>query len=102
MKLALKQYLSSLKESKELDSIFPDLLSTMNIVVISRPQIGVRQNGVDLAAVGRDLDTMEKMLFLFIIKCGNIGRKDWDSGLQSIRQTLNEIKDIYFLLKGYR
>lgn len=95
MILAIKQYLSTLKESKELDAILPDLLTVMGIKTISKPLIGTRQNGVDIAAVGKGPDDKEDKLFLFVIKCGDLGRKDWDSGEQSIRQSLNDIDDVY-------
>ena len=95
MKLVIQQYLSSLKESKELDALLPDLLLVMNIRPTVKPQIGVRQHGVDLAAIGKDSNDGMTKLFLFVIKCGDIGRKEWDSGIQSVRQTLNEIADSY-------
>lgn len=87
MKLVIQQYLSTLKESKELDAILPDLLLVMNIRPITKPQIGVRQHGVDLAAVGKDPDDGITKVYLFAIKCGDIGRKEWDSSVQSVRQT---------------
>ena len=95
MKLVIQQYLSTLKESKELDVILPDLLLTMNIQPIIKPQIGVRQQGVDLAAVGIDPEDGIKKLFLFVIKCGDIGRNEWDTGKQAVRPTLNEINDTF-------
>lgn len=52
MKLIIREYLSLLKESKELDWLIPDLLLSMGIEPFSYPQIGVRQYGVDVAAVG--------------------------------------------------
>lgn len=94
MKLVIREYISLLKESKELDKLLPDLLLTMGIEPISKPQIGVRQYGVDLAAVGTDEDNIKK-LFLFTIKQGDIGRSDWNSGVQAVRQSLDDIKDVY-------
>jgi hypothetical protein len=94
MKLIIREYLSLLKESKEIDRMLPDLLLAMGIEPIIKAQIGVRQYGVDVAAVGPDEDGVKK-LFLFIIKQGNIGRSDWDSNNQSVRQSLDEIKDVY-------
>ena len=67
MKLAIKQYLSTLKESKELDAILPDLLTVMGIKTISKPLIGTRQNGVDVAAIGKEPNEKEEKLFLFVI-----------------------------------
>ena len=54
MRLVLLEHLRMLRESGEFDALFPDLLLAMKIVPISKPQIGVRQAGVDIAAVGKD------------------------------------------------
>lgn len=95
MKLIIKEYLSLLKESKELDSLIPELLLAMGHEVISKPQIGVRQNGVDVESTGMDEDGIKKV-FLFTIKEGDFGRSDWDNGtLQAVRASLNEIIDSY-------
>ena len=94
MKLLLKDYLASLRERDELDAVVPDLLSEMGFHVYSRPSIGTRQYGVDMAAVGSDDDGVEKV-FLFSIKAGNLTRTDWNSTLQSLRPSLDEIKDHY-------
>lgn len=95
MKLIIKEYLSLLKESKELDSLIPELLLAMGHEVISKPQIGPRQYGVDVASIGRDTDGIKKV-FLFSIKQGDFGRIDWDNGtLQAVRPSLNEIIDSY-------
>jgi len=64
--------------------------------VISTPRLGTRQKGVDVAAVGPDGDDGgERKYFAFVIKRGDIGRSDWDDGPQSIRQSLNEVRDSY-------
>lgn len=97
MNLLLKEYLSLLKESNELDKLIPNLLLAMNIKPISRAQIGVRQFGVDIAAVGVDPETKLKTLFLVTIKQGNITRSDWNASEQGIRESLDEIKDVYLL-----
>ncbi|MGH6634676.1 MAG: hypothetical protein ACRED0_00565 [Gammaproteobacteria bacterium] len=94
MRILLREYLAMLKESREFDSLVPDLLREMGIVPLSRSQIGVRQAGVDLPAVGKDSAGV-KTLWLFVLKCGDIGRSEWDSKPQSIRQSLDEIKDVY-------
>lgn len=95
MKLIIREYLSLLKESKELDRLLPDLLLMMGIEPISHPQVGVRQYGVDVAAVGNYNYDNTKTLFLFTIKQGDLGRSDWNVNEQSIRQSLDEIKDVY-------
>jgi hypothetical protein len=94
LKLIIKQYLSLLKESGELDSLLPDLLLSMGIEPISRPQIGPRQYGVDVTAVGND-ENGKKTFFIFTIKQGDIGRSDWDGTPQSVRPSLVEIKEVY-------
>ena len=95
MKLILAQYLRTLKERDEFDRLLPDLLLAMDYVPVSKPQTGVRQYGVDLAAVGVSPEDGVQELLLLVIKRGDIGRTDWDTGPQSVRQSLNEVFDIY-------
>lgn len=95
MKLILAQYLRTLKERDEFDRLLPDLLLAMGYVPVSKPQTGVRQFGVDLAAVGHSPEDGIQELLLLVIKRGDIGRADWDSGPQSVRQSLNEVLDVY-------
>ena len=94
MKLIFREYLSSLRERGELDVIMPDLLSELGMNVLSRPGIGTRQYGVDVAAVGND-DGGTRTLFLLSIKPGNLGRSDWSGGPQSLRASLDDIRDVY-------
>ena len=95
MKLIIKEYLSSLKERDELDSVLPDLLSQLGLNVYSRPARGTRQDGVDVAAVG-SLDGGPEKVYLFSIKAGDLTRGDWDGASeQSLRPSLNEIIDAY-------
>ena len=94
MKLIIREYLSLLKESNELDRLLPDLLLMMGIEPISHAQVGVRQYGVDVAAVGEYQDKGNTLL-LFTIKQGDLGRSDWAVNEQSVRQSLDEIKDVY-------
>lgn len=94
MKLLVKEYLSALKERGELDAVLPDLLSQMGLHVFSRPAIGTRQNGVDLAAVGLAEDGVKKV-FLFTVKAGNLTRADWNGTIQAVRPSLDEIIDSY-------
>ena len=93
MKLIFREYLSSLRERGELDVIMPDLLSELGMNVLSRPGIGTRQYGVDVAAIGNDNGT--PTIFLFSIKPGDLTRAAWDTGPQSLRASLNEILDVY-------
>lgn len=94
MKLVLSQYIRSLKERDEFDRLLPDLLLAMEYVPISKPQLGVRQFGVDVAAVGTAEDGVQELLLL-VIKRGDIDRNAWDSGPQSVRPSLNEVLDVY-------
>ena len=94
MKLLIREYLAGLKERGELDAILPDMLSEIGFTVTSRPSIGTRQHGVDMAAVGVDADNVKK-LFLFSIKAGDLTRGNWDAGPDSLRPSLGEIRDVY-------
>ncbi len=96
MRVVVREYLSMLKERDELDALLPDLLLSMDVTPISRAQSGVRQYGVDVAAVGPDPDDEgERKLFLLVVKQGDLDRGSWDSGPQAVRPSLNEIFDVY-------
>ncbi len=95
MKLIFREYLASLRERKELDAVLPDLLSELGYTVISRPSIGTRQYGVDVAALGLRGAERQK-LYLFSIKQGDLTRTEWDGpSPQALRTSLNEILDVY-------
>ncbi len=95
MRMIIKQYLSGLKERGELDRIIPELLSSMGLTVLSKPKIGTRQYGVDVAAHGRIGGDTHK-LYLFSIKGGDLDRNTWDgNSLQALRTSLDEIRDVY-------
>jgi len=96
VRLIIREYLSMLKESGELDSLLGDLLLSMDIEPVSKAQIGVRQYGVDLAGVGPDPeDSGSRKVFLFTVKAGDINRNNWDTKKQDVRPSLNEILDVY-------
>jgi len=95
LNLILSQYVRLLKERGQFDVLMPDLLMAMRIIPITKPGTGTRQFGVDLPAVGIDPDDGNKKLFLFVLKCGDIGRGEWENGDQAVRPSLNEILDIY-------
>jgi hypothetical protein len=96
MRLVLREYLSMVKESGELDVMVPDLLAAMGLDPLSRPATGPRQFGVDVPAVGQDASDGNRVkLFLFTIKRGNITRAVWNTGLQAVRPSLDEILDVY-------
>lgn len=95
MKLVIAEYLRTLKERDELDRLLPDLLVEMGYVPLARPQTGNRQFGVDLAARGKGPGSGIEELLLAVVKKGDIGRTEWDGGDQSVRQSINEILDVY-------
>lgn len=95
MKLVIAEFLRTLKERDELDRLLPDLLVEMGYVPLARPQTGNRQFGVDLAVRGKDPRNGIDELLLAVIKKGDIGRAEWDGGDQSVRQSINEILDVY-------
>lgn len=95
MKLILKQYLASLKEREELDAILPDLLSSMGMNVFIYPRRGIRELGVDIAAVGQ-LNGTEEKIYLFSVKSGNLTRETWNGRAeQALRPSLDEIQDAF-------
>ncbi len=93
MNFLINEYIGLLKEDGELDALLLDILNSKGIVPISKPKKG-RQYGVDIAAIGKDEDGVKKV-FLLTVKQGNITRSVWDSGQNSVRQSLNEIKETY-------
>ncbi len=96
MRLIISQFLRTLRERDEFDRLLPDLLLAMGYVPLAKPQTGVRQFGVDLAAVGKSLVDGVEELLLLVIKQGDLGRRDWDSGEPtSVRPSLNEVLDVY-------
>lgn len=95
MKLIFRQYLASLRERRELDAVVPDLLSELGYTVISRPSIGTRQYGVDVAALSPPDSGGKRKLYLFSLKQGDLTRADWDGTPQALRSSINEIIDVY-------
>jgi hypothetical protein len=89
LQLVLQNYLASLKERDELDALLPELLMAMGHSVLSRPQVGVAQAGVDILSSFTDSEGNEE-LFMFIIKFGNIGREDLFTGPQAILPSARE------------
>ncbi|HEX8654774.1 MAG TPA: hypothetical protein VF693_06090 [Allosphingosinicella sp.] len=90
----VREFFRGLRERGELDVIIPELLTAMGYEVISRPMIGTRQYGADVAAIGTDDDGVRK-LFLFVIKKGDLTRDEWDISPQAVRPSLNEVRDAY-------
>jgi hypothetical protein len=94
MKLILRDYIASLKEEGELDVLISNLLFSKGISPLSKTQKGVRQFGVDVPAKGKDEDGVKKF-FVVTIKRGDISRKVWNSGEQSVKPSLDDIIDVY-------
>ncbi len=94
LRLLLEDFLSLMREEGELDVYLPLLLSAMGHEIVFRAQKGTRQYGVDISSVGRDEDGKKK-LFLWLVKCGDIGRRDWNSGDQAIRPSIDDVGDTY-------
>lgn len=96
MRLILAQYLQTLRERDEFDRLLPELLSSMGYVPLSKPQAGIRQFGVDFAAVGKAPQDGVDEILLFVIKRGNIGRREWcASEPADLRPSLNDVLDVY-------
>lgn len=95
MRLLLKDYLKEIKERDELDRLLPDLLTEMGFRVFSIPQRGPNQFGVDVGAVGRCEGDKTSRLYLFVIKCKNISRKEWSRESQGVRASVEDCLDVY-------
>ena len=88
MRFIVKNYLLTLKEKDELDLLLCDILLQDGFIIDSIPKTGNRQFGVDILAHSKS-----EVLF-FVVKQGNIDRKMWDDGQNSVRQSMNEILDV--------
>ena len=95
MKLIIADYLAHVSERNSLDRIVPELLSMMGLNVMTSPSIGTRQFGVDVSAVGMLPGDKKEYVYLFTIKSGDVDRKTWDVGEQSLRTSINEITSEY-------
>lgn len=97
--IIVQEYLSSLKEDKELDYLFPILLSVMDfrIVQTALESKGQSQYGKDIVAIGKD-ENGNKFRWYFELK----GFKDKDitdknySIPDGIRESIIEAKDTAF------
>ena len=89
MRLVLEEYLKTLREKDELDLLLCDLLLLEGYTVFNRPRTGERQYGVHILA------KKHEETFLLVVKQKDITRKSWDTGPDSVRQSLNDILDVY-------
>ena len=89
MRLIIKDYLLQLKEKDELDLLLCDLLLQIGYITDTIPKTGNRQFGVDIQAHKKE------ELLLCVVKQGNINRKTWNDGQNSVKQSLDDILDVY-------
>lgn len=89
MRLIIKDYLLQLKEKDELDLLLCDLLLQSGYITDTVPKTGNRQFGVDIQAHRKN------ELLLCVVKQGDIDRKIWNDGQNSVKQSLDEILDVY-------
>lgn len=89
IQLVLSHYLAGLRERDELDALLPELLRAMGHSVLSRPQIGVPQAGVDIVTTNED-EHGALEAFLFVVKFGDVGRDDFYGGKQAIDPSVRE------------
>jgi hypothetical protein len=91
IRLLLESFLGLMREEGELDAFLPILLSGMGHEIVYAAQKGPRQYGVDITSTGRDVDGKRK-LFLWLIKCGKIGRSEWNVGNQAVKQSIDDVE----------
>lgn len=95
--IVVRQYLESLKESEELDYIFPLFLESQGFIILSKPteSKGLSQYGKDVIAVGKDFGDGVKKRFYFEMKGGSDRHitSTTYSKEDGIRDSLIEAKD---------
>jgi len=107
IQLVLSHYLAGLRERDELDALLPELLKAMGHSVLSRPQVGVAQAGVDVVSTMANSQG-ETEVFLFVIKFGDVGREDFYGGKQAIEPSIREAANDFIRnrleesLRGFR
>jgi hypothetical protein len=89
IQLVLSHYLAGLRERDELDALLPELLRAMGHSVLSRPQVGANQAGVDIVSTYSNR-TGEKEVFLYVVKFGDLGRDDFYGGKQAVDPSVRE------------
>jgi hypothetical protein len=94
LRLLLEDYLGLMREEGELDVFLPLLLSAMGHVIVSPSQKGGRQFGVDISSVGPGTQG-GPTYFMWLVKRGAIDRAAWNNGPQSVRQSMDDVGDVY-------
>lgn len=89
MRLIIKDYLLRLREKDELDLLLCDLLLQMGYATDSQPKTGSRQYGVDIRAHN------DEEILLCVVKQGNMDRRIWSADPNAVRQSLEDIRDVY-------
>ena len=89
MRLILKDYIETLKEEIELETLLENILLMNDFKDIVRPQKGVTQHGVDFSA------KKNGAIYLFVLKQKDIDKNNWNAGNNAVRPTLDEIQDVY-------
>ncbi|MBI3776761.1 MAG: hypothetical protein HY273_14665 [Gammaproteobacteria bacterium] len=92
-RVVLQQYLASMRERDELDLLLPELLTAMGHAVLSRPQRGSRQGGVDCLSEFQTGTGPEA--YLFILKQNDVDRRDFFTSPQGIEPSVREAKTDY-------
>lgn len=95
IRLLLESFLGLMKESEELDRLIPLLVASMGHDIVFSAQKGIREYGVDVVSVGRDPEDGHRKIFYWLIKCGDIGRTEWNLTNQSIRQSIDDVGDTF-------
>ncbi|CAN7410206.1 hypothetical protein [Duganella sp. LjRoot269] len=95
IRLLLESFLGLMKESGELDKLLPLLVTSMGHDIPFSAQKGVREYGIDVVSVGRDPEDGHRKIFYWLIKCGDIGRTEWNLTNQSIRQSIDDAGDTF-------
>lgn len=98
--IILREYLESLTEKDELNRIFAILLEALNFNILTKPSenIGIKEYGKDIVAVGVDEDGVKKK-FYFELKGGkdrNITERNFN-GKDGIAESLNEATYVQFI-----
>jgi len=94
IKLVLSHYLAGLRERNELDALLPELLLAMGHSILSRPQQGVNQAGVDAVSTFQGSDG-KKVVYLFVIKFGDVVREGFFGGKQTVDSSIREASNTF-------
>ena len=97
MRMIIRQYIASLKEENELDTLLSNTLFANKIIPQTKTTKGARQRGVDIEAIGLD-ETGVKRLYIITVKRGDLDRKMWDKDQNAVRQSVDQIIETHLRL----